>query len=147
MKESITTVEKPLILIAEDLENNFLFLQIVLSKKYNIIWAKDGREAIDLFQEKTPNLILMDIKMPNIDGLEATKTIRAISPEIPIIAQTANAFESDCIEAREAGCSDIITKPIKISILNAIIEKHLLSQQEGHITIASNFINNSKEGK
>lgn len=125
MNDSRAVIKRPLILIAEDLDSNFLFLKIVLSKNYDIIWAKDGAEAVTLFQEYNPDLVLMDIKMPIMDGLEATKLIHASSPTVPIIAQTANAFESDHQKARNAGCSDIITKPIKVVHLKAIVEKYL----------------------
>jgi CheY-like chemotaxis protein len=66
----------------------------------------------------------MDIKMPVMDGIEATREIRAISPNVPIIAQTANAFEADHQRAYKAGCNDIITKPIKITNLTKVIEKY-----------------------
>ncbi len=131
MNDSIMAAKRPLILIAEDLDSNFLFLKIVLSKKYNIIWAKDGAQALQLFKEHEPNLILMDIKMPIMDGLESTRAIRAISTDIPIIAQTANAFESDRQKAEEAGCSNVITKPIKITRLLEMIEIYLSKSLPG----------------
>jgi len=126
-------MKKALILIAEDLDSNFLFLKIVLSKQHDIIWAKDGVETVKLFEEHNPDLILMDIKMPNMDGLEATRAIRAISTSVPIIAQTANAFESDHQKALEAGCTDVITKPIKIVHLINMIEKYLPKVDEGKV--------------
>jgi CheY-like chemotaxis protein len=67
----------------------------------------------------------MDIKMPVMNGLDATKTIRELDTIIPIIALTANAFESDQLEAREAGCNEVITKPVKSSILQMVLEKYL----------------------
>ena len=118
-------MNRPLILIAEDLDSNFLFLKIVLSKKYDIIWAKNGEEAIEMFQKEHPDLILMDVKMPGMDGLEATRIIRRTSPDIPIVIQTANAFESDHIKAKEAGCNDVLTKPIKVTHLINTVAKHL----------------------
>ena len=118
---------RPLILIAEDLESNFLFLKIVLSKKYDIIWAVDGLTAVNMFRKYNPDIILMDIKMPVMDGIEATREIRALSPDVPIIAQTANAFEADHQRAYKAGCNDIITKPIKITNLAKVIEKYTTS--------------------
>lgn len=120
-----TIGKRPLILIAEDLYSNFLFLKIVLSKNYDIVWAKDGEAAVKMFLEYNPDLVLMDIKMPVMDGLEATRSIREISSSVPIIAQTANAFESDHQKAKDAGCFDVITKPIKILQLTNIVEKYL----------------------
>ena len=116
-------MNRPLILIAEDLESNFLFLKIVLQKKYRIIWAKDGKEAVEMFEEYSPSLVLMDIRMPVIDGIEATKFIREINPDVPIIAQTANAFASDQDKAKDAGCNIIIVKPIKARTLTEAIER------------------------
>jgi signal transduction histidine kinase len=124
LSPSVSRGRRPLILIAEDLESNYLFLKIVLSKKYDIIWAVDGLSAVKMFREYNPDIILMDIKMPVMDGIEATREIRAISPNVPIIAQTANAFEADHQRAYKAGCNDIITKPIKITNLTKVIEKY-----------------------
>ncbi|MCE5321045.1 MAG: ATP-binding protein [Bacteroidales bacterium] len=119
---------KKTILVAEDLDSNYLLIEIILSKRYNVIRAKDGKEAISLFTEQNPDLILMDIKMPVMDGLEATKEIRNISGKVPIIALTANAFESDQIEAKTAGCNEVLTKPVKSSLLYLVIEKYLKQQ-------------------
>jgi len=110
------------ILIAEDEDSNFHFLEMVLNKtKANIIWAKDGEEAIVLCKEHTPDLILMDIKMPTMDGLEATQIIKKTHPNIPIIAQTAFAMENDERMSMEAGCSLYLSKPIKPSILLEVL--------------------------
>lgn len=122
---AIEQKQRPLILVAEDMESNFLLLKVILSQKYDIIWAKDGEEAIKLYKEHNPDLILMDIKMPVMDGLEATRTIREISATTPILAQTANAFENDHKRAREAGCNDVITKPIKTTHLLNTIAKYI----------------------
>ncbi|MDP3399133.1 MAG: ATP-binding protein [Bacteroidales bacterium] len=115
----------PSILIAEDLESNYILLKIILSKYYKILWAKNGIEAVSLFKSHKPDLVLMDIKMPMMDGLEATKIIRSESSFVPIIAQTANAFEADHREALEAGCNEIITKPIKSTKLLEVVEKFI----------------------
>ena len=88
--------------------------------------AVNGSEAVNLFIEHKPDLILMDIKMPIMNGLDATREIRKISNDVVIIAQTANAFESDVELAKDAGCNDFITKPIRHKDLLAIIEKHLI---------------------
>ncbi len=117
--------KKPLILIAEDLDSNYQLLSIILTRNYDLVWAKNGAEAVELFNKHNPSLVLMDIKMPIMDGLEATRAIRKISETVPIIAQTANAFESDHQIAREAGCNDILTKPIKSSLLLLLVKKYL----------------------
>jgi len=117
--------KRPLILIAEDLESNYQLLSILLTRNYDVIWAKNGEEAVELFNKHNPSLVLMDIKMPIMNGLQATREIRKISETVPIIAQTANAFEADHQNAREAGCNDIITKPIKSSLLLPLVKKYL----------------------
>jgi len=116
---------QPLILIVEDLDSNYQLLRIMLNKFYRLIWARNGEEAVEMYKVNNPAVILMDIKMPVMDGLEATKIIRKYSKDVIIIAQTANAFESDHKKAIEAGCNDVVTKPIRSSVLLAAIKKHL----------------------
>lgn len=102
------------VLIAEDVNDNFLFLKTYLRKtKINVLWAKDGQEAIDICkQNENIDIILMDIRMPNVDGYEATAEIKKTRPKIPIIAQTAYALNSDYKKVFDSGCDDYITKPI-----------------------------------
>jgi len=116
------------ILIAEDEVSNFRYLEMVLNKtKANIVWAKDGIEAINLCKEHEPDLILMDIKMPNMDGLEATRKIKKTHPEIPIVAQTAYAMENDERMSLEAGCNSYLSKPIKANKLLEVLSTFLMS--------------------
>jgi len=119
--------ERPRILIAEDVESNFLYLNAVLSKiKAEIFWAKNGAEAVSLFQQKKSiDLILMDLQMPEMNGFEATKAIKKIRPEVPVIAQTAFAMTDDRKKAILAGCSDYLSKPIKSNDLLAVVQKYL----------------------
>lgn len=112
------------ILVAEDVDSNFVLLKNMISKEYTLLWAKDGIEAVDIFKEHQPDLILMDIKMPRMDGLEATRIIRTYSKEIPIVALTAFAFETDKDKAFEAGCSDFVTKPVDEKELNRVLGKY-----------------------
>lgn len=113
------------ILVAEDVVSNFLFLKKMLEKDYNILHALDGQEAIDMFHKYSPDLILMDIKMPNIDGWEATRIIRQHSPTIPIIAQTAFAYGTDKEKAQACGFNDFLTKPIPLSLLRQTLKKYI----------------------
>lgn len=113
------------ILIAEDVLSNFLLLKKILEKDYHILHALDGQEAIDMFHKYSPDLILMDIKMPNLDGWEATHIIRQHSPNIPIIAQTAFAYDTDKEKAITFGFNDFITKPISISLLRQTLKKYI----------------------
>ncbi|SDC00225.1 PAS domain S-box protein [Williamwhitmania taraxaci] len=112
-----------IILIAEDEENNFLYLQEILQPtEVTVIRAKNGEEAVRLAQTKpTPNLILMDIKMPILDGFEATMKIRSTNASIPIIAQTAYATPSDRNKAINAGCNGFLAKPISSQLLLQIV--------------------------
>lgn len=112
MIDSNQTERKPLILIAEDVESNFKLLEIILKKEYELIWAKNGREAVDLALARNPDAVLMDIKMPVMDGIEALKEIRRHTATLPVIMQTAYAFDTDRRIAEEAGCNGFITKPV-----------------------------------
>lgn len=113
------------ILVAEDTDSNFDLLEAILGKEHRIIRAHDGMEVVTMFDEVKPDLILMDIKMPNLDGLEATKIIRELSATVPIIAQSAFAYEQDRKAAKEVGCNDFIAKPIADDKLKAMIHKWL----------------------
>lgn len=123
---ALDTIKKT-ILIAEDEESSFIFLQAVLKKNISdILWAKNGVEAIKLFKENPNiNLVLMDLKMPELNGYEAAKTIRKINNKIPIIAQTAYAMPGDRDKVISHGFDDYISKPIKKDDLLKIISKHL----------------------
>jgi CheY-like chemotaxis protein len=115
------------ILIAEDEQSNFDFLKILLTRmKFNVLWAKDGREAVDLCEtEPSISLVLMDIKMPMLNGYEATRIIKTKRPELPIIAQTAYSMVSDKLEADKAGCDGYLSKPIRITQLIELLENYL----------------------
>ncbi len=111
------------ILVAEDVESNFILLKNLIGREYTLLWAKDGVEAIEMYKQYQPDLILMDVKMPRMDGLEATHIIRSYSKEIPIIALTAYAFEADKELALEMGCNDFVAKPILERALRKALEK------------------------
>jgi len=114
------------ILIAEDEDSNFRYLEMVLLRTgVKIVWAKDGLQAIELAKSSSPDLILMDIKMHIMDGLEATREIKKILPSVPVIAQTAYAMENDERISLEAGCDYFITKPIRKQKLLEVVNKYL----------------------
>lgn len=125
LRATAAGTEKATILIAEDTDSNFDQLNAILGRKYHLVRAKDGMEAVTMYDEVNPDLILMDIKMPNLDGLEATRIIRQLSAEVPIIAQSAYAYEHDRNAAEEAGCNDFISKPIAQEKLKEKIKKWL----------------------
>jgi len=112
------------VLVAEDDEVSFMYLEVILKKcGCKILHARNGLEAVQLFKDHPDiNIVLMDMKMPEMDGLEATKEIKKLRPEIPVIAQTAYVTETDKQKAFDAGCSDFITKPIKKDELFEIIK-------------------------
>jgi CheY-like chemotaxis protein len=118
------------ILVAEDFEPNYMFIEAgLLNTRARIIWAKDGQEAIDVMKNhKKIDAVLMDIQMPRIDGLEATRQIKQMKPEVPVIAQTAYAMENDREKFIAAGCDDYISKPIKLGILLNTLDQHMNPQ-------------------
>ena len=111
------------ILVAEDVDSNFVLIKNMIGKDYTLLWAKDGFEAVEMYKQFQPDLILMDIKMPRMGGLEATRIIRSYSKEIPVIALTAYAFEADKEQALEAGCNDFVTKPVSKAALEEALGK------------------------
>lgn len=117
------TVSLKTVLIAEDTDSNYILTKAILGKEYHLERAKDGMEAVNMFVEINPDIILMDMKMPNLDGLDATKIIRELSPGVPIIALTAFAYDHDRKAALEAGCNDFLTKPFTQEKLKETIKK------------------------
>ncbi len=115
------------ILVAEDDSSNYLFIESFLKRSgANILWARDGLQAFEIFKaEDNIDLILMDIKMPNLDGIEATKKIRKINTEIPIIALTAYAFTNDQKKSIRAGCNDYLSKPVKLEVLSETLTRYV----------------------
>lgn len=115
-------------LVVEDERSNYNLLSIMLRpSKAKLIWAKDGNEGIAMFDEHKNeiDLVLMDIRLPGINGYEVTRHIKQIRPELPVIAQTAYAMEIEIIKARESGCDDYITKPLDRRLLLDMIARHL----------------------
>ncbi len=100
------------ILIAEDNDSNYILMTYILKKYYQFERAKNGQEAVEMAEKGGYDIVLMDIKMPIMDGLEATKTIKEKFPDLPIVALTANAFDSDRQLALEAGCNDFLSMPV-----------------------------------
>lgn len=125
MTDSISMPHKPLILIAEDVESNYKLLEIILKKEYDLLWAKNGREAVDYAFSAHPDAVLMDIKMPVMDGIEALKEIRRHNATLPVIMQTAYAFDTDRRIAEEAGCNGFITKPVMPRELKMYLDQYL----------------------
>ncbi|AXT60261.1 response regulator [Aquimarina sp. AD10] len=126
---STNTPIKQVILIVEDGEVNFLFLKTLLLKmkgyKFVIHRAENGKEALNICENNTHiDLVLMDIRMPIMDGYTATRKIKKIRPELPIVAQTAYSTEEDIQKALDAGCDDFVSKPVDRKLLGPIISKY-----------------------
>lgn len=116
-KNDDQTSNKDTILIAEDNESNYELIEAILSQKYNLVHAWNGREAVEMFSECNPKLILMDINMPEMDGYEATREIRKITDEVPILALTAYAYATDEERILNSGMNSYMSKPIDSRLL------------------------------
>ena len=117
---------RPLILVAEDDDSNFKLIKAIIGKKCDILWAKNGEEMLNLYRDhgKVAWAILMDIKMPIMNGLKATRIIRQQGATLPIIMQTAYAFSSDRDNAIEAGATEVLVKPITVSALRNCLNSY-----------------------
>ena len=111
------------ILIAEDNDSNFILMTYILKKFYQYERAHNGKEAVEMVDKSNYDAVLMDIKMPVMDGMEATRLIKEKYPRLPIIALTANAFDSDRQLAFEAGCDEFLPKPISSDVCLKTISK------------------------
>ena len=113
------------ILIVEDTELNIDLLTQLLEDDYNLLVAKDGAQGVSMALQENPDLILMDISLPVIDGYEATRRIRATLTSTPIIGISAHAMSGDAEKAKEAGCNDYLTKPITEDILLTKLKEYV----------------------
>jgi CheY-like chemotaxis protein len=116
------------ILLVEDNEMNRDVLSRLLRRRgYELLFAEDGMQAVEIALKEQPDLVLMDISLPIMDGYEATRLLRAdeFGKTLPIIALTAHAMSSDRDKAMDAGCSDYETKPVEFPRLLSKIENHL----------------------
>ena len=116
-----------LILVAEDDSSNYLFIESFLKQtNARVLWARDGIQALELFRSNNDiDLILMDIRMPNMNGIEATREIRRIDNKVPVIALTAYAFTNDREKSLEAGCNEYLSKPVRLETLIKTLNKYL----------------------
>lgn len=112
------------ILVAEDEESNFDLVRIVLQKRYRLLRARNGIEAVTINEEEHPDLILMDIRMPDMDGLDATRIIKEVNRKTPIIALSAYAFDENIREAMAAGCDEFMAKPFRVEDLIEICARY-----------------------
>lgn len=120
-------MNKKTILVVDDTDWNRDLLVQLLEEEYTVLQAVDGEQGVKVTQEEKPDLILMDLGMPVMDGWEATRRIKADDAlkQIPIIAVTSHAMVGDEIDARKAGCDDYLPKPIDEDLLLQKIKKFL----------------------
>ncbi len=125
--EKTTIKGNRIVLIAEDDELSYEYLSIILNNQnFEILRAEDGKTAVDICMERNDiDIVLMDIKMPVMNGLSATKLIKERKPKLPIIAQTAYAFSTEKEVAINAGCDDYLTKPVEKDDLLKVISKYI----------------------
>jgi two-component system, cell cycle response regulator DivK len=115
------------VLVVEDVDFNRDLLVQLLEDKYHVIEALNGQEGIDLAQQERPDLILMDLSLPVVDGWEATRRLKADAAlrSIPVIALTAHAMVGDEEKALAAGCDDYLVKPLDEEVLMTRIAKYI----------------------
>ena len=119
--------EAPLrvLLVEDDLRLQTLGRKILERHGYLVLLASDGRVAVELAGSGQPDLVLMDVSLPEMDGLEATRLIKLAQPDLPIVALTAHAMERDRDRTRDAGCDGFLSKPYQIPDLLAAVSAHL----------------------
>jgi two-component system, cell cycle response regulator DivK len=113
------------ILIVEDIELNIDLLTQLLEDDYNLLVARDGAQGVALAEQYLPDLVLMDISLPIMDGYEATRCLRRSFPALPVIGLSAHAMSGDDTKALAAGCTDYLTKPIDEVLLFGKLKKYL----------------------
>ena len=119
------TKNMKLVLVAEDEDNNYELVKIVLNKRYRLLRARNGIEAVNMNEDEHPDLILMDIRMPDMSGLDATRIIKEVNRDVPIIALSAYAFEENICEAKAAGCDEFLAKPFRVEDLIDMVSKYI----------------------
>jgi len=113
------------ILIVEDTELNIDYFTQLLEDDFNLLIAKDGEQGVSMAQANNPDLILMDISLPIMDGYDTTRKIRETMKTVPIIGLSAHAMSGDDEKAKEAGCNDYLTKPVNAVVLKNKINEYL----------------------
>lgn len=123
LPEPFHTAAKATILVAEDDPANYKLFEVMLKKHYELLHAWNGREAVELFRKHRPGMILMDIKMPEMDGYEATAAIRSLSTDVPIVAVTAFAYPEDMRRILASGFNGCLPKPVSADKLKTTIQE------------------------
>ena len=114
---------KPLILVAENIDGDYLLIEALLKKDYRLVRAQNSTEVIELFNDQVPDLVLIDMKIPGINGIDTVVMLRESDTQVPIIALAIFAYDSDKLVAFSAGCDDFLAKPISPPELREIVRK------------------------
>lgn len=114
------------LLVAEDAETNFRLIGTVLGSRFRLVRACTGAEAVEMFERVHPDAVLMDVRMPVMDGLEATRRIRRTNPDVPVIAMSAHTYGNEREQALEAGCNEFLSKPLSPAALHKALNRCLL---------------------
>ncbi len=132
IQEGETAMKKKILIVEDNPQNMRLVEMILRAKNYTLLRATDGQEALDVARGGRPDLILMDIQLPKIDGLEVTRRLRKTKAfrRIPVIAMTAYAMKGDKEKAIEAGCDAYLSKPINTRELPRVIAEMLRQRQK-----------------
>lgn len=133
---------RPTILVADDSPANIGFLEMILGGDYNLLFAVNGEDAVELALAETPDLILLDVVMPNMDGYEACRVLKADrrTADIPVIFVTALAQEGDETRGLELGAIDFISKPISPAVVRARVRNHLELKRQRDILTGLSFM-------
>ena len=123
---------RPRLLVAEDNPSNYKLVEVLLRRDYDLLRAWNGEEAVALFADCRADLVLMDINMPVMDGYEALRGVREISPDVPVIALTAYAFETARYRMFQAGFNECLANPLRADELRTRIAA-LLSRNKGKL--------------
>ena len=120
-------VAKKILVVEDDADNRRIITKVLTVEGYAVIEATDGVEALARTRAERPDLILMDLALPNMDGWEATRQIKADGQlkHIPVVALTAFAMRGDEDQARAAGCDDYVSKPARPMVIRAIVKKYV----------------------
>jgi CheY-like chemotaxis protein len=120
-------IGKTLLIAEDEAISRFLFEKALKKTRANLFFVENGFEAVQMVEDNSEiDAVIMDIRLPVMNGFEATIKIKKLIPEMPVIIQTAYAMQSTREEALECGCDDFITKPIKVETLLAILQRHLI---------------------
>ena len=120
-------MEATILYIEDNLDNRILIRRVLTAEGYRVVEAENAQQALEYLEKETPDLILMDINIPEIDGYTLTRQLKT-RPElqhVPILAMTANVMKGDMEKALQAGCDGYIPKPVDIDLLPEQIARHL----------------------